>query len=194
MEHVTPSSIDDNHSNLSFPLVLQSDFYKRCGIAVHHAIEKIAWIETDRDREVAKNLLIEELQGLNLDDSAVDSITESLDLPEIAQIFTPGLFIKDKHDEIELHRELPFAIVCQNKLLSGCFDRLVVVKSPSGQKRIHIFDFKSGFSKESREKSLERHKQQLLAYKRAAEVLFSVDDSCIEATLVLLSLGSIISV
>jgi ATP-dependent helicase/nuclease subunit A len=86
----------------------------------------------------------------------------------------------------EVWRERAFEIVLDEAWVTGVFDRVVIWRDANGRaERAVVYDFKTDRgSKADLGRALERHRGQLLLYRRSVAVLTGLPLAAVEAQLV----------
>ncbi len=152
------------------------------GTKLHAWMERIAWLEdstpslpTDSP-ELAKH------------------VRACLENPAFRQLF------RKPDRSCRLLREIPFGVLAEDgNWISGRFDRVHLFRSPDGAiERAEILDYKSDRFDAEKPDALhllaERHRPQMLLYRKAASSLFRLPDDRISVLLILTRTGDVLKV
>jgi ATP-dependent exoDNAse (exonuclease V) beta subunit len=94
---------------------------------------------------------------------------------------------------VELWRERRFAVHAGGDLIEGVFDRVVVERLRGVVTKVTLIDYKADHVTGDGSETAARYRNQVDAYVRALEALLKVDRSKIDAMLVLLSAGLVVT-
>ena len=139
---------------------------RKVGIVAHAAMQSIEWIDQDRN------------------DLA----------PQIA-----ALFKRDRYHsaaKVDLWRERRFAVLMDNEIVSGRFDRVVVQRDVEGRIfAAEIIDFKIGSrNQDVSDQQVRRHQPQLQLYARALRSILNVSTIDIKMNLAFIEAGCVLEV
>lgn len=170
------------------------------GSIMHAMLEEIDWLDEgpsetahpDREARPDRQALIARAESLGAEDpaAAADELIALASRKGVREVFTRSRYAGTP----ELHVERPFAVRLQldgrERLVTGRFDRVVVVSGPSGPESAEVIDFKTDRIAEAEvEGRVERYRPQLEAYCAAAARLFALPAERVRGTLLFLGPG-----
>ncbi|TVS07775.1 MAG: hypothetical protein EA423_03305 [Phycisphaerales bacterium] len=159
------------------------------GSIVHAMLEKVAWLD---DAPPDRDELVEQAEALGAEDPG--AIADEL-IGLVGKGALRAVFLRSRYEGTpELHLERAFAVRLQldgrERLVTGRFDRLVVVSGPTGPESAEVIDFKTDRIDQGEVSArVERYRPQLGAYCAAAARLFGLDPDRVRGTLVFLGPG-----
>ena len=152
------------------------------GTKIHAWMERLAWLEDEEpslpadDPELAKH------------------VRACLENPSFRRLF------RRPDRACGLLRETPFGVPAENgNWISGRFDRVHLFRSPDGTiERAEILDYKSdrfdAENPDARRLLAERHRPQMLLYRKAAASLFRIPEDRVSVLLILTRTGDVLKV
>jgi ATP-dependent helicase/nuclease subunit A len=166
----------------SFNSVLSegSEAGKNFGAFVHALCEQITWL-TDSP----------ELTG---DPTAVAYLRDRLTRPAVRSVFDPAHYPVPPGGTRDLWRERPFALRLGGKVISGIFDRVVVIRSTTGTPlRAHLIDFKTDSCTSADSAAIEYHtatyRPQMTMYRAALATMLGIQEDAVRGELLFLEGG-----
>ncbi len=154
------------------------------GTLIHALFEKIAFLDDDFD---AEKFLAENSGNAPLPSEVRTLFCDALAEVEIADA------LKTPAPEVELWREKDFLHQTAKGVVSGTFDRVVLIREKGKIVRAEILDYKSDHLATEAE-FLERHATQLQIYREALAAMTKLEPAKICCALLALRLGKKISV
>jgi ATP-dependent exoDNAse (exonuclease V) beta subunit len=166
--------------NFSGVLTESNEAGKNFGTAVHAVCEQITWLTESL-----------ELTG---DPTAVAYLRDRLTHPAIRAVFDPAHYPVPHGGTRDLWRERPFALRLGGKVISGIFDRVVVVRSPSGTPlQAHLVDFKTDSCTSTDTAAIEHHtatyRPQMTLYRAALATMLGIGENAVRGQLLFLDGG-----
>lgn len=170
------------------------------GSIMHAMLEEIDWLDEgpsetahpDREAHPDPQALIARAESLGADDpvAVADELIKLASRTGVREVFSRSRYAGTP----ELHVERPFAVRLQldgrERLVTGRFDRVVVVSGPAGPESAEVIDFKTDRIAEAEvEGRVERYRPQLEAYCAAAARLFALPAERVRGTLLFLGPG-----
>lgn len=157
------------------------------GSAIHKLFEKVEWLhDADREKIVAEWLKTSsDTPDVKRDVCA--QFNAAFDSDEVRLVLTRP------EDNIELWKEKRFEIILDGKLVTGVFDRVVVMRDSKGSPTgATIVDYKSDrISEESEfQDAVRRYSEQMRLYAQALSGILMLDISRIKATLLFTRAGT----
>jgi len=148
----------------------------KLGASLHAALENV---ERARTPQEALSKALEKLKDDSVRQTAARILKNFFEEPAVFEIFNPPA-------NAEIWRERNFDAVCDNEILSGVFDRVLILRGGGGEiARIIIADFKSGAHLDDAALK-EKYLPQMSAYKSAMASLAGVDENLIECRILAL--------
>lgn len=164
-----------------------ADSLKR-GTALHKLLEQITWIDDGAEALFPA--------GAESDQNLLRQAQSMVAQPAVRQMFSRRFF--GTQEELELHRELPFAFREGDVVLTGTIDRLVLKKKGGRYTGAVVIDFKSdkiaADSGRTIPDKIEYYRPQMAVYKKVAARLAGIPETLVEALLVFLAAGEVCSV
>lgn len=159
------------------------------GTAVHAWCEQIEWLDDGLPDRAWLEQIARDKGCLDPVDPLVEAFATML-RGEIAAELTRTTFA----DGAEVKREMPFAVRLDDGLLTGMIDRLTLERDGDGRVvRAVVHDFKtdriSAGDGAAIDERVAHYTPQLSAYRGATAKLFGIDESAVEAKLLLLDAG-----
>lgn len=166
------------------------------GSVLHALLAECEWV---RDGESAAPLSESSIHrlGLTTDQSKrySDRVKALFAHKAVREVFRKDSFVQGPDEEVELWREKPFLVRDEDALLTGTFDRVVVVRRKGVPVRAQLFDFKTDslgdVSTEERVARVRFYEPQLGLYREALAKLLQLPPTAIAATLVFTDLGEV---
>ncbi len=167
----------------------------RTGSVVHALFEQVGWLEDgvpsdEALREVAR------AAGAPADraESLVAEFRFMLDQPQVRDVLRRSSYVTEEL-AVEVHRELPFALRDDTRLLTGAMDRVVVRRFGDLVYDVEVLDYKTdGVDETTLSGKVEHYRPQLEAYGRAAARLFGAKPENVRARLVFVRAGWVVDV
>ncbi len=167
----------------------------RTGSVVHALFEQVGWLEDgvpsdEALREVAR------AAGAPPDraDSLVAEFHAMLERPQVREVLRRSSYVTEEL-AVEVHRELPFALRDDIRLLTGAMDRVVVRRFGDVVHDVEVLDYKTDGVDETRlSGKVEHYRPQLEAYGRAAARLFGARPENVRSRLVFVRAGWVVDV
>lgn len=187
LPRLSPSALDSTASTKTNPTLLDPLAFKR-GTELHLLLQKIPWLAPEQSP----------CAYLSGDDSPTEYAQELIKLlapAELRNVFSPDRYAPCSLSELELHRELRFALSFAEGLLVGTFDRLVISRQNGKAIAAEVIDFKTDripADVHSINARKEIYAPQLATYRSAAARMLGLDESKVSASLVFISIGKVI--
>jgi len=206
---LTAVSPSDEHStpvDAGSIFIPREEESRRAGDAMHRLLEQVTWL--DHQPESDRNLNAPLAEIFDRDEDAEAMITRFnrlLAALEVRETLTHDSWLAARPDatSVELATERPFAVRDDNadhpRLLRGRFDRLAVAYAGSKPIAAQIIDFKTdaaanNASDERLNQLALAHEPQLSAYRRAAAILYSLDNTRVETAVLFTEAPAIVPV
>ncbi len=184
------------------------------GTLLHAWFEQIAWLEEGQPDEAALRQVArqEKLDQLDLTTLAAQfraalqepAVGDALRLATYRQPAVPGdgcqvrAAAGVKTPRWELHRERSFAVRDGDGILSGTFDRLVVLYDADRAVGADVLDYKTddvpADDPRAIDARVEQYRPQLEAYRRAAAAMLAIEPARVSARLLFVGPGIIRSI
>ncbi len=193
------ASADSDRVRVRDRLQLGESFARRRGSLIHRWCEAIGWLDQATPTDA-------ELLAIARDDNFEESFAtrclgefrRSLQEPPIQCLFSHA------PPKSELWRERPFAVRLSSgtsdRLVTGRFDRVVILRAQGAPEGAHVIDFKTDTLDEGSldmnpiDGLLERYAPQMEAYRTAAAILLDIPESSVRCSLALLAAGKVVEV
>jgi len=161
------------------------------GQILHRFMQEVGWIEDGLPQKAHLLRLASEMgSGKESASKLVVRFFSFFNFPDIRVLFSREACSDSGKYEIDLYRELPFALKDKDGgLVAGRFDRLVLRREGKFRKGVQILDFK--FTSHTQEESLspakiyQAYSGQLETYKRSAAGIFRMQEEDVNCLLVL---------
>ncbi|MDC0357180.1 UvrD-helicase domain-containing protein [Oligoflexia bacterium] len=193
----SPSGLEGGiQVQLADRLQLLGSYAAQRGTLVHALFEQIEWIEGSVLTRAALQQVANE-SGLQFESIAavVDEFLEMIKAPQIAAALSPSAYKQYDYDELEVCNEYPFALRENDAVLTGIFDRLVVVKKNGQALAAEVLDYKTDHIDVDQEAALAQkvkfYQPQLEAYCRAASQIMQLPLEAVHAKLLFVSAGAV---
>jgi ATP-dependent exoDNAse (exonuclease V) beta subunit len=176
--HLTPSRLAEREAvRLADLLSNDRRVSMRRGSLVHAWLESIEWIEDGVPDDGALDRIAAALKIPRDDRDAVrQEFRDALDRPAVYALLSREVARRAYGADatLEVHREFPFAVRDGDAVLSGTFDRLLVVHRGRRVETVEVVDFKTDavLGTEAAFTRARVHAPQIEAYRRAARRLF----------------------
>ncbi|HEV3341561.1 MAG TPA: UvrD-helicase domain-containing protein [Pirellulales bacterium] len=219
LERETPSELAHRaHVDLALRMGLESSRAVNRGSAFHAWFEQIEWLE-DGELEDAV------LRPIGLRTGATESEVDEwlrqfrakLENPRLRAVLSRATYLSGRdvpwagRPEIaaelagappilEVFRERPFAVRLRDTLLSGTFDRLLLVRSGTTRRIVaaEVLDYKTDAvavgDPQAAASIVERYRPQLAAYREAVRVMFGLPNERVLTRLVVIEAGEVVEV
>jgi ATP-dependent exoDNAse (exonuclease V) beta subunit len=180
------SILDGKGESVSNKFIFTGVDARKRGTALHQMFEQISWLDEQMPSE-------QELAAFGKE--FVEEFLILLQQPELKATLSRSQF--DKSLELELFRELPFAVLENDCLVQGVMDRVVIGRNADEIKFIEVLDYKSDSVAEGDEvenfikDKVNYYRPQLDAYKSALVQMFNVPESLVTAKIIFLSCGRV---
>jgi ATP-dependent helicase/nuclease subunit A len=167
----------------------------RTGSVVHALFEQVGWLEDG----VASDEVLREVAraaGAPADRAAslVAEFRVMLDQPQVRDVLRRSSYVTEEL-AVEVHRELPFALRDDKRLLTGAMDRVAVRRFGDLVHDVEVLDYKTdGVDETTLPGKVEHYRPQLEAYGRAAARLFGAKPENVRARLVFVRAGWVVDV
>jgi hypothetical protein len=178
----TPSGGERLSLPAPLAFALESDAAAAHGSAVHAMLATVEWLEPGGSPPV----FIEDPHARGAGEAARRCVST----PAFAEVFA-----RPAGPSAEVWRERAFEIVLEGVWYSGVFDRVVVEREPSGRAlRATVWDFKTDRLVDAAGVAAaeERHRRQLLLYRRVVACLTALPETAVRAALVLLTADRVV--
>ena len=165
----------------------------RRGSILHALFEQIEWLEAGVPGD-ASLLRVARRAGAS-EGQATQLIREFRGMLESDVV--RGVLLRASYDapgveQVQVHRELSFALRDGGKILTGAVDRLVIRRDGLGIKGVEVLDYKTDHVEaETLADKIEHYRPQLQAYRKAAAHLFHVELEKVTARLVFVCAGRV---
>ena len=178
-------------------LRLGSSFAKSRGSCLHAFFEEIEWLDNGFPAPEQLAVRAREYPEVGADgEKLVNEFFSLLAADPVSAMLSRRRYSAFGASELEVFRELPFAVRFREVLLSGRFDRLVVLRRNNRPFAAEVVDFKTDqLPSDSPEALADRvlfYRAQMQAYTNAAARILGLDALSVKATLVFVTLGQII--
>jgi ATP-dependent helicase/nuclease subunit A len=160
------------------------------GNAVHNIMKKIEWWDEAKFNDLISVILKTANPNDKILQRAIRICKEALASQEIQSVF------KKPEGNVELWREKSFEVIVGQKLISGRFDRVVIMKNASGKPAgADIVDFKTEDIENTKQLLLakERYKNQINLYREALSRILEIPEQQCRILLVFTSVKKVIS-
>jgi ATP-dependent exoDNAse (exonuclease V) beta subunit len=165
----------------------------RRGSIVHALFEQIEWLETGVPddstlQRVARRAGATEPQAAQL----ISEFRRMLESPAVRDVLRRATYEGRDVEQVQVHRELSFALRDGDKILTGAVDRLVIRRGGMGIEGVDVLDYKTDHvDAELLADKIEHYRPQLQAYRTAAAHLFHVEPAKVTARLVFVNAGRV---
>jgi ATP-dependent helicase/nuclease subunit A len=165
------------------------------GTVIHAFFEQIEWLDNDQPPPVElKRSAALRVPPFQITDALVREFYDMLRWEEIGKVLSKAAYSQFT-DEVEVYRELPFAVREGDNILTGSIDRLVICLKNGKPVRAEVLDFKTDHVSSDPGQSIAEKRDfygpQLDAYRRVAAKIASVDISNVSAKLLFVSCGQV---
>jgi len=185
---VSPSTIEGRaiRADLLFTHVTHDSM--ELGKAIHELFEKVSWLD-----EVDVEGLIEEWHNessapVQIEQRSVEQLRQAMASDEVRQA------LSKPEGDVSLWREKHFEIVLEDQWITGVFDRVTIVRGPSGRpSRATILDFKSNEIADDTELAdiAEYYRPQLALYGKALARMLQIEPSDVTLQLLFTDAGKV---
>jgi len=144
------------------------------GTLVHHLLAQVEWVQTDEVKKYTKD-------WAHLGNVAREAIA-CLKAPELYDVWTCPVGLP-----CEVWREKAFEVLLDSKWVSGVFDRVIVIREPSGRAiRATIYDFKTDKLPNNAKIKAETagYTSQMVLYKKVVSILLNIDEEYVKTSVV----------
>ncbi|MEX0741205.1 MAG: PD-(D/E)XK nuclease family protein, partial [Phycisphaeraceae bacterium] len=129
-------------------------------------------------------------------DSVVDNFLNMIAQPDIAAALSRAAYPAEA--DVVVKREHPFALRLDDTLVTGLFDRLVLIRDPTGRTtHAEVLDYKTdrvdADDAAALDQLISRYRPQLETYRDAAARLYNISRSQVKTKLVLLSPAKVVT-
>ncbi|MEX2672758.1 MAG: UvrD-helicase domain-containing protein [Phycisphaeraceae bacterium] len=193
----SPSSMhDDRTVDLASVLRLDSGRSLNLGSAIHALCEHVHWHDEDGppDRATLRSTLTP--FDLRNPDGVVDNFLKMIAEPAIAAALSRTAYPAEA--DIVVKREHPFALRLNDTLVTGLFDRLVLIRDAAGRTtHAEVLDYKTdrvdADDAAALDQLINRYRPQLDTYRDAAARLYNISRSQVTTKLLLMSPAKVIT-
>jgi len=187
----SPSQLEGGHFvDVARRMKINRTDATRRGSVIHAWCELVEWIE---DGPPSDESLNEQARHFDLDAERKQALQVEfagmLNETDVREALSRTIYPDDV--ELELHREKPFAVRIDDSIVTGSFDRLVVMRRDGRVVGAEVIDFKTDRTVGGVDELVEHYRPQIDAYRRAAAKLYHLDALDISARLVFLTAGEV---
>jgi ATP-dependent exoDNAse (exonuclease V) beta subunit len=219
LERETPSELAHRaHVDLALRLGLESSRAVNRGSAFHAWFEQIEWLE-DGQLEDADLRAVGVRTGAaeNEVDEWLRQFRAKLENPRLRAVLSRAAYLSARDAPwagrpeiaaelagappiLEVFRERPFAVRLRDTLLSGTFDRLLLIRNGATRRIVaaEVLDYKTDAVAASDPQAVanivDRYRPQLSAYREAVRVMFGLPNQRVMTRLVVIEAGEVVEV
>ncbi len=186
LEQRSPSGLEGGERvDLSKRLSLAASGARRRGSAIHKLFQRVMWLdEGDIDWAEMREAIADEPEA----ETYLKQFRAMIEKPAVRAALSRASYPAGV--EVAVLRERPFAVREEDAVVSGIFDRVVVVGGIGKPQSAEIIDFKT----DGDEGRVEFYRPQMEQYRSAASQVLGIDAAKITAKLVMVSMDRVVPV
>ncbi|HVS14807.1 MAG TPA: UvrD-helicase domain-containing protein [Thermoanaerobaculia bacterium] len=177
-------------------LRLEPPLERARGVLFHGWLREVAWLDDDglpppdRAWELCRRLT----PGIERATCEAwrAELADALLAPEVAAAFRRP--VTGPRERVELWRERGFLLELDRRLVRGVFDRVVLYADRSGVRGAEVLEIKSDRRGDAIDELVERHRAQVVVYRRCLASMLGLLPVAVRASLVLLDAGRVVAV